>query len=278
MAKVQQMSQHKMREVFFLSDGTGVTAEALGSTLLTQFSGTHFMRHTIAFINGVERAIETVTKINSARNEHGRPLIFSTVVNANLRAILAEADGLFIDLFAQNIEAIEHELEETNLPVLGQAHGISDTDRYLRRMAAIEYAIEHDDGQSMRALSAADVILLAPSRCGKTPTCMYLAIQYGIKAANFPLVDEDFESQILSATIKPLVAKTFGLTTTPQRLHEVRSERRQNSKYASLDQCRFEIQATEKLYRANNIPYIDSSAKSIEEIASVIMDEKNLRN
>jgi len=272
------MNQQRFREVFFLSDGTGVTAEALGAALLSQFAGTRFAKHTLAFINAPDRAFDAVAKIDSARNAHGRPLIFSTVVNAELRAILSQADGLFIDLFQQNIEAIEAELEESNQPIQGQAHGMSDTERYLKRMAAIEYAIEHDDGQSLRALVDADVILLAPSRCGKTPTCMYLAIQYGIKAANFPLVDEDFESQHLSASIKPLAAKAFGLTTSPQRLHEVRSERRQNSKYASLDQCRFEIAATEKIYKSNQIPFIDSSAKSIEEIASVIMDVKNLRS
>ena len=272
------MTQQRIREVFFLSDGTGVTAEALGAALLSQFGETQFTKHTLAFINSPDRAFDAVRKIDSAQNQHGRPLVFSTVVKPELRAILSQADGLFMDLFQQNIESIEAELEEANQPIQGLAHGISDTDRYLKRMAAIEYAIEHDDGQSLRALADADVILLAPSRCGKTPTCMYLAIQYGIKAANFPLVDEDFESQHLSSAIKPLVSKAFGLTSTPQRLHQVRSERRQSSKYASLDQCRFEIAATEKLYSSNQIPFIDSSAKSIEEIASVIMDVKNLRS
>jgi regulator of PEP synthase PpsR (kinase-PPPase family) len=154
---------------------------------------------------------------------------------------------------------------------------MGDVKRYNARMAAVEYAIEHDDGQSMRALEKADVILVAPSRCGKTPTTMYLALQHGIFVANYPLVDEDFASAELPGPVRGLRDRCFGLTTTAARLSQVRNERRPNSRYASLEQCTYELRQAEAMYRNHRLPVINSSTKSVEEMSTVILQTLNHR-
>ena len=264
------------RDVFFLSDGTGITSETLGNTLLTQFSG-EFVRHRIPFIDSAAAAQLAVDQINAAAKATGtKPLLFSTALTEPVISLLATADGLLIDLFAQNLSLLENELEQPAARHTGQAHGIADADKYRDRISAVEFAIEHDDGQSLRALSLADVILVAPSRCGKTPTSMYLALNHGIRAANYPLLDEDLMGQQLPDSIAHVKQHLFGLITNPHRLHQIRQERRPDSQYSSLQQCRFEVQASQRLFEQLGIPYLDSSAKSIEEIAAVIMSRLNL--
>jgi regulator of PEP synthase PpsR (kinase-PPPase family) len=265
------------RTVFFVSDGTGITAENWGAALLAQFHDFEFDRHTIAFVTNVEEAHKTVSRINNSPADE-RPLVFSTTVDTEIRAILSQSDSLFIDLFDQSVPTLESELGVASAPIVGQAHGIANASKYGMRMAAVEYSIEHDDGQSLRALDQADIVLVAPSRCGKTPTSMYLSLQYGLRAANFPLVDEDFNSLRLPPSLEKVASKAFGLIATPQRLQAVRSERRPNSKYSSIEQCRFEIEAATHIFEMYKIPYVDSSTRSIEEIASVAMDLKSLRN
>jgi regulator of PEP synthase PpsR (kinase-PPPase family) len=166
---------------------------------------------------------------------------------------------------------VESILGAKGMRVAARLHGVGDIKRYNSRMAAVEYAIEHDDGQSLRALDKADVILLAPSRCGKTPTTMYLALQHGVFVANYPLVDEDLESTALPRPVKGLRDRCFGITTTPGRLSQVRNERRPNSRYASLEQCTYELRRAEAMYAAHRIPMINSSAKSVEEMSTVIL-------
>jgi len=266
------------RAVFFLSDGTGITAETLGNTLLTQFPALEFERHTIPFIGDEQLALSAVARINSAADSGELPILFSTTVAENIREILKSARGHLVDLFEQNLDPLEQVLGSPRASKLGLAHGMADLGKYQARMAAVEYAIEHDDGQSLRALGMAEVILVAPSRCGKTPTSMYLALQHGIKTANFPLVDEDFNSQQLPASLVPHLQSAFGLISSTQQLHKVRTERRPNSKYASIEQCTFEIQSARKLFETSNIPFLDSSNKSIEEISAIILAAKGLRD
>ncbi|WP_336510678.1 kinase/pyrophosphorylase [Microbacterium luteum] len=160
----------------------------------------------------------------------------------------------------------------------GQYHGLGDLEQYFRRMRAVEYAIEHDDGQSGRDLASADVIIVAPSRCGKTPTTMYLALHYGLLVANYPLTDDDFPTDGLPRIVAPHADRCFGLTTTPLRLSQVRHERRPNSTYASLAQCTLELRRAEDLYRRTHLPFLSSATRSVEEMSAVILQSMNLRD
>lgn len=264
--------------VFFLSDSTGITAETLGNTLLTQFPARHLERRTIPFITTVEQAQEVVEVIDKLADTGPRPIIFSTTVGSDIRAVLSRSRGHFFDLIGAHIGQLEQALHASASGQPGQAHGVGDAVRYQSRMAAVEYAIEHDDGQSLRALERAELILIAPSRCGKTPTTMYLALQHGIFAANFPLVDEDFEREGLPKPLRPFVSKCFGLTTNPLRLSQVRTERRRGSPYASLRQCGFELRSAERLYESYGIPYLNSASVSVEEMAATILQKMNLKH
>lgn len=266
------------RTVFFVSDGTGITAETLGNTLLTQFEGQPFEKTTLPFINTADKARTTLEYINFVAGQSAvRPLVFSTTVNDEVRAILRGANCLFLDLFDQFVHAMEVELALKSTHAQGRAHGMADTRRYTARIAAMNYAMEHDDGASTRDLGRADIILIAPSRCGKTPTSLYLSLQHGLFATNFPLTEEELEALRLPAALKGLEARCFGLTSEPERLSQVRTERRPGSKYASLPQCAYELRQAEQLYRRYAIPFVNSANMSIEEIATVAMQEKNLR-
>ena len=266
------------RAVFFVSDGTGITAETLGQTLLTQFDGVSFQTTTLPFINSPDRARQTVDYINHlAQQTDSRPLIFSTTVNDEIRAILRGAQGMFLDLFDTFVHSIEEELVLKSSHAQGRAHGVANSQRYTSRIEAMNYAMEHDDGQSARELGRADLILVAPSRCGKTPTTLYLALQHGIFACNVPLTVEDLEGQRLPSALDGFDRKLFGLTSDPERLSQVRTERRPGSKYASLAQCAYEVRQAEQLYARKDIPFVNSANMSIEEIATVAMQEKGLR-
>ena len=266
------------RTVFFVSDGTGITAETLGNTLLTQFEGLSFTKTTLPFINTVEKARSTLDYINFvARDSGARPLVFSTTVNDEVRAILRGADGLFLNLFDQFVHTMETELALKSTHAQGRAHGLADPRRYSARIDAMNFAMEHDDGASTRDLSRADIVLIAPSRCGKTPTSLYLALQHGLYATNVPLTEEELEALRLPSVLKGLEDRCFGLTSDPERLSQVRTERRPGSRYASLAQCAYELRQAEQLYRRHNVPFINSASMSIEEIATLAMQEKNLR-
>ncbi|KQQ89738.1 pyruvate, water dikinase regulatory protein [Arthrobacter sp. Leaf137] len=264
--------------VFFLSDSTGITAETLGNTLLTQFPAQHLERRTVPFITTVEQAQEVVAVIDQMAAAGPRPLVFSTTVSLDVRAVLARSHGHFFDLIGTHLGQLEQALHASASGQPGQAHGVGDAVRYQSRMAAVEYAIEHDDGQSLRALERAELILIAPSRCGKTPTTMYLALQHGILAANFPLVEEDFESLSLPKPLLPFAKKCFGLTSLPVRLSQIRQERRPGSNYASLNQCSFELRNAEDMYRVNSIPFVNSASMSVEEISATVLQRMNLHH
>ncbi|MGH8461431.1 MAG: posphoenolpyruvate synthetase regulatory kinase/phosphorylase PpsR [Stenotrophobium sp.] len=266
------------RTVFFISDGTGITAETLGNTLLTQFDGVEFRKSTLPFINTLEKANATVEYINHvAQQGVSKPLVFSTTVSDEIRMVVRKANAVFMDLFDAYIHSIEAELGQKSTHAQGRAHGVADARRYSARIAAMNYAMEHDDGQSTRDLAKADLILIAPSRCGKTPTSLYLALQHGLYATNFPLTDDDLEQLRLPKSLAGLEAKCFGLTSDPERLAQIRTERRPGSRYASLAQCAFELRQAEQLYRRHNIPSANAANMSIEEIATVVMQEKDLR-
>lgn len=266
------------RAAYFVSDSTGITAETLGNALLANFPAIGFTRHTIPFVDTTQGARNVVRDIQRAQQAGQQPIVFTTVKAANVLAELAASGAVVIDLLGGHLREMEAALGTTASEQLGQVHGVGNVERYFARMRAVEYAIEHDDGQSERALDIADVIIVAPSRCGKTPTTMYLALQYGLRVANYPLTDDDFPSDGLPATIAPYTDRCFGLTTTALRLSQVRHERRPDSTYASLAQCTLELRRAEDLYRRTRVPFLNSSTKSVEEMSAVIMQSLRLRS
>jgi regulator of PEP synthase PpsR (kinase-PPPase family) len=265
------------RAAFFISDSTGITAETLGSALLANFPGVAFTRHTVPFVDTVDGARAVARDIGGLIAAGIQPVVFTTVKSAEILGELQVSGAVIVDLLSGHLTELEVALGTSRSEQLGQFHGVGDIERYFARMRAVEYAIEHDDGQSARALDMADVIIIAPSRCGKTPTTMYLALQYGLLVANYPLTDDDFPTDDLPNTVNRHAAKCFGLTTTPLRLSQVRHERRPNSTYSSLAQCTLELRRAEDLYRRNRVPFLNSATKSVEEMSAVIMQSMRLR-
>jgi hypothetical protein len=257
--------------VFFLSDSTGISAETMGNALLIQFPDLRFERTLIPFISTVEQAREVVSQLDAAMDGPVTPLCFTTAAVDEVREELLRTKAPIIDFFGIHMSWVEEQLGARGLHEARRLHGVGDVRRYNSRMAAIEFAIEHDDGLSPRGLDRADVVLLAPSRCGKTPTAMYLALQHGLFVANYPLVDEDLETTDLPLPVRDLADRCFGLTTTVVRLSRVRQERRPDSRYASEEQCRFELRRATAMYDRHQLPTVDTSAASVEEIATVVI-------
>ena len=261
----------RIRPVYFVSDGTGITAETIGHTLLTQFSGVQFVTDRLPFVDTPEKAQAAVAEIRNGAERHGvRAIVINTCVDPRLNAVLGQSDALMLDVFAPFIDPLEKELEQQRQPRVGQAHGMADFDTYHRRINAMNFALTHDDGMSVN-YDEADVILVAVSRAGKTPTCIYLALHHGVSAANYPLTDEDLEHDRLPPRLRPYRSKLFGLTIDPVRLQQIRQERRANSRYSQLETCQREVVAAEKLFRAERIPALSTTNTSIEEISSKVL-------
>ncbi len=266
------MSDNFRRSAFFISDGTGITAETLGLSLLAHFPDVTFNEVRMPFIDTVEKARECLEHIARAEHEDGaRPILLLTLVNQEVRDVFLGQNALFLDLFETFIAPLGAELGMTPERNVGQARNISESMAYRRRIEAVNFALEHDDGASERRLDEADVILVGVSRSGKTPTTLYLAMQFGIKAANYPLIPEDFERGRLPAILETHRSKLFGLTIRPDRLHEIRSERRPNSRYAALESCRAEVAHAETMMQREGIHWLDSTSKSVEEIAAKVV-------
>lgn len=267
------------RTAFFVSDRTGITSEALGHTLLTQFEQIEFKRETVPFIDTVEKAQEAAAEIRRrAAEDLQRPLVFLSIIDREVRAAMSVDDcALVIDYFETFIGMLEKELQTESAHLVGKSHGIGNDRKYGQRIAAVNFALNHDDGVSTTSFTEADVILVGVSRSGKTPTCLYLALQYGIKAANYPLTPEDFEAPTLPKLLLPHRKKLFGLSISPERLSHIRAERRPNSHYASLANCKAEVAEAEAMMRQHNVPCVSTTKKSIEEIATTIMQHCNLQ-
>ena len=262
------------RSVFYISDGTAITAEVLGHAVLSQFpvKATTF---TLPFVESATRAQEVCEKINEIYRETGvRPLVFYSIISPEVRELIQHSEGFCQDIVQALVAPLQGELGVSPQPVLNRTHGLteSNTGKYDARIAAIDYALAHDDGISLRNLDRAQVILLGVSRCGKTPTSLYLAMQFGIRAANYPFIADDMDNLQLPAALKPFQHKLFGLTINPERLAAIREERRENSRYASLRQCRMEVGEVEALFRKNQIRYLNSTNYSVEEISTKILD------
>jgi len=266
------------RSAFFISDRTGITAEMLGHGLLTQFDQVEFIETTLPFVDNAEKATAAVEEINAAGRRDGlRPLVFSTLVDPNVIDVVAKAEALVLDCFQIFIAPMEAELGMRSSHAVGRSHSVANGAGYFRRIDAVNYALSYDDGQSTKDLDNADVVLVGVSRSGKTPTCLYLALQYGVKAANYPLIPEDFGTMNLPGVLTRMRHKLFGLTILPDRLHQIRSERRPGSQYAALSNCIAEVREAEALMRNETIPYLDTTTRSIEELASTIMHQASLQ-
>ena len=263
------MSENQRCAIFYVSDGTAITAETVGRSLITQFTGIDFIEKRLPFINDVETARAAAEIIKNTPSDY-QHLVINTVVDLELRKIIHSAGGLKLDPFNRLLRRIENNLGLKRDPGVGRAHGMSDSTSYNDRIEATNYALSHDDGVNLN-LSQADLILLGVSRSGKTPTCLYLALHYGLKAANYPITDEDLERMRLPDDVMANKDKLFGLTIDPFRLSQIRSERRPNSRYAELRKCQREVSDAELIYQRNQIPFLNTTPTSIEEISGKIM-------
>jgi regulator of PEP synthase PpsR (kinase-PPPase family) len=261
------------RTVIYVSDGTGITAETLGHGLLSQFEGIEFKALRFPFVDNEDKARECLARIDEVGQREGaRPIVIMTQTNAEFSAILHQAEAFFIDLFDAFIIPLEKELDSRYTRAMGRSHGQANPE-YNSRIAAMNFALAHDDGVSDADLKSADIILVGVSRSGKTPTSLYLSLQFSLKAANYPLIPEDFERGHLPSRLQPFRDKLFGLTIDPEQLQRIRFERRPNSKYASLDNCRYEVAAAEKMMKREGIKWFDTTSRSIEELAVQLMQE-----
>jgi len=262
---------HSKRQIIFISDGTGITAENLGHSLLTQFEHISFETTTIPYVDSVEKAQEAYAKIVAiGKKADKKPIVFSTLVEAETYGIIKKAPCVCLGLFHTFVPLLQKELGVSSLNIIGNTHGFGDDDHYMHRIDAVNYAIANDDGANIHRYDEADFILLGVSRSGKTPTCLYLALQFGVYCANYPLTEEDVAEGILPKPLQPYREKLVGLIIEPARLQHIREARHANSRYCSIKQCQQELRFAEKLYLQEAIPYIDTTKRSIEEIATEI--------
>ncbi|NLX16843.1 MAG: kinase/pyrophosphorylase [Ramlibacter sp.] len=262
------------RTVVYLSDGTAITAETFGRAIMAQFD-VPARQTRVPFIDTLEKADRVIAQINAVTEKDGvRPIVFMTLVNSEIvERINSTCNAMVMDMFSMFINPLEAELGAKSHHRVGRFSDVSKSDTYRARIDAINYSLMHDDGQTSRDLSQADVILIGVSRSGKTPTSLYLAMQHGLKVANYPLIPEDFERMQLPPALQPFKSKLFGLTIQPERLSEIRNERRPNSRYADLANCRAEVAAAEAMMRRTGVRWLSTTTKSIEEIATTILQE-----
>ena len=260
------------RFVYMISDGTGITAEALGNSLISQFESIEFVKITIPYVDTLAKAKQATKRINESFDQYKiKPLVFTTLLNPEIRHHIQNANACIFDLFNTFLEPLEQELKAKSSYTVGRSHAVLNQENYSHRIEAVEFALAHDDGIRINHYDKADIILIGVSRCGKTPSCLYMALQYGILAANFPFTDEDLSHLRLPDSLSPFRKKLFGLTIDAERLQTIRQERRPNSRYASLEQCRLEVNEVESMFRRQRIPYINSTHYSIEEISTRIL-------
>lgn len=267
-----------IRSAFFISDGTAITAETLGKSLLSQFNDVEFDIQVIPYVDTIQLALEAVKRINTAfEKTQLRPLVFDTIVSDEIREIINSANAHNLDIYEGLINRIATEINHKPNPHAGMAHSNVDSDDYKARIDAVHFALDNDDGARTNHYDGADIILIGLSRSGKTPTSLYLALQYGIRVANYPLTEEDLDTSQLPRALKPYNNKLFGLTIDTERLVRIRQERKAGSRYASLAQCQAEQQAIQAIYSTHKIPNLNVSEMSVEEIATRILQITGLK-
>ncbi len=266
----------EIRQVYFLSNGTAITAETLGHSLLAQFPSLQFKTRTIPFIDSVEKALAVNQEIDlEVGASKGLPIVISTMADPELKKIIQQSKALVLDPLSDFLPRLEKILDTTSVQV-SRSHRIANPSLYESRIDAIDFSLIHDDGGKTRNYNETDIILIGASRTGKTPSCLYLALQFGLKAANYPITEEDMESELLPAPIRPFADRLYGLTTDPIRLCKIRQERRPNSRYSSAEQCRYELRAVEEMYYKHKIRFLNTTTMSVEEIAARIVEDTGL--
>ncbi|MFN8770225.1 MAG: pyruvate, water dikinase regulatory protein [Neisseriaceae bacterium] len=266
-----------MKSVFFISDRTGITTEGLGNALLTQFESVIFRKEVIPFVDTLYKADQAIVKINNRYLQDGvKPIILTSIINPEIRNKFKLTNAFHMDFFESFIPNLELEIGAKASLAIGKSHGIIDENKYYKRIDAIDYSLYNDDGVTVRNFDEADVVLIGVSRVGKTPTCLYLAINYGIKAANYPFVENDLKNDRLPRALVPYHGKLFGLTIDVERLHHIRMNRLPNTEYSSMNTCLKEVNTAEHIMQTYDIPYLNTSKKSIEEISVAIMQSIHL--
>jgi len=268
--------QAGIRQVYFLSNGTAITAETLGHSLLAQFPALHFKTKTMPFIDSVEKALAVNREIDREVGDSNElPIVISTMADLELKKIIDQSKALVLDPFADFLPRLEKILNTTSAHA-SHSHRTANPSLYESRIDAIDFSLIHDDGGKTRNYDETDIILIGVSRTGKTPSCLYLALQFGLKAANYPITEEDMDSELLPAPIRPFTSRLYGLTTDANRLCNIRQERRPNSRYSSLQQCRYELRAVEEMYYKHKIRFLNTTTMSVEEIAARIVEDTGL--
>ncbi len=271
------MSTQQQRTVFYISDGTGITAETIGKSVLCQFPGIQFNEVVLPYINNTQQAHKAVQKINDqAEQDQSQPLVMDTLVSQELRAIINTANAINLDIFEGVIGKISHHLNISPSPIVGNSHSRTDSKGYKTRMDAVHFALDNDDGAQTKHYDMADLILIGVSRSGKTPTSLYLAMQYGIRTANYPITEDDLDNPELPSCLQGQRHKIFGLMISVERLVAIRNERKAGSRYASFSQCEMELRAIEAMYQRYQIPYLNITEMSVEEISTRILLEKGM--
>lgn len=260
------------QRVYLISDSTGITAQALADSLLNQFQGINFDVVTFRHIDSPSRLADVCNLINDyANNSEQRPIVISTLVEGPMRVELQTANAHVFDVMGCYLTPLEEILHTQATPARGFTHGRREEDDYRQRMDAVNYVLRCDDGVSTQHYDRADMILVGVSRSGKTPTCLYLAMQYSLYAANYPLVTEDMDHLHAPEILRKHRDKLYGLTISPERLAAIRQERRPDSQYATLAQCQHEIRQADNIFRELQIPVCDVTHLSVEEIATEIL-------
>lgn len=272
-----ELKSNARRIAYFVSDGTGITAENIGHSLLTQFANQEFEELSLPYVDDLDKAKRAVEIINNRPEGYGRPIVLSTIVNDEIRSIIATSNAFMLDSFGAFLGPLEKELHQESDHEAGRSHNIADNDNYTDRIDAVHYALDNDDGARVKDYHNADLILVGVSRCGKTPSCLYLALQYGIRAANYPITDDDADEFRLPKSLRPFSNKIFGLTIDAERLASIREHRRPNSRYASLRQCVDEVERVEAIFRREGIKYLNTTHHSVEEISTKILAERGLK-
>ncbi|GAA5523613.1 phosphoenolpyruvate synthase regulatory protein [Microbulbifer aestuariivivens] len=265
------------RTAFFISDGTGLTVEAIGHSLLAQFRDQQVEQVTIPYVDSAEKLQLVLKRIEQAAVESGlQPIIITSIVSNEIRRQLHQSSALMLDVFENYLTPLANLFGRDPAQSVNVSHGIADDRRYSERIEAVHFAMDNDDGRRVREFDRADLILVGVSRSGKTPTCLYLALQFGLRAANYPITEEDMDSTTLPKILRPYRHKLFGLTIDPERLMSIRQERRANSRYASLEQCEFEVRQVEQMLRRAQIPCLNATQLSVEELATRLMSQAGI--
>ena len=264
--------------MFFISDSTGITVESLGQSLFTQFPDIKFEKEVFPFVSEKKEAERVISYIQEKATKNlSSPIVFTSLADESIKNLFVSNGIVVLDIFSTFIPAMESHLGSHATHAIGETHGVGSTTVYIKRIDALNFALSHDDGMKIDDIEQADIILTGVSRSGKTPTCLYLAMHYNLKVANYPLADSDFDNSFLPTILSQAHGRVFGLTIAPQQLCKIREERKPNSRYASYEQCVFEVEKAEAIFKNSKLPYIDTSSISIEEIATTIIQRMNLK-